>query len=66
MATIVNNPGNDNSGNVMGLILGVIFVLVFAVIFFVYLVPMFRQSGGTPQVNIPNKIDVNVHQGNGK
>lgn len=66
MATVVNNPGNDNSGNMLGLILGVIFVLVFAFLFFSYLVPMMRQSGGGPQVNIPNKIDVNVHQPGGK
>jgi len=67
MATVVNNPGNDNSGNALGLMLGVIFILVIAVLFFMYVVPTFRQSGGgAPQVNVPGKIDVNVHQGEGK
>jgi hypothetical protein len=65
MATIVNNPGNGNSGNSMGLILGVILILVFVFLFIVYVVPLVRQSMGPTQVNVPDKIDVNVQQGGG-
>jgi len=64
MATIVNNPGNGESGNGMGMILGVIVILVIAFLFFVYGLPMLRQSAA-PQINVPGKIDVNV-QGGGK
>jgi hypothetical protein len=65
MATIVNNPGNGNSGNSMGLILGVIAILVFVFLFIVYVVPLVSQSMGPAQVNVPDKIDVNVQQGGG-
>lgn len=64
MATIVNNPGNSESGNGMGMIVGIIFILIIVFLFFIYGLPMIRQSS-TPQVNVPEKIDVNV-QGTGK
>lgn len=64
MATIVNNPGNNESGNGMGMIVGIIFILIIVFLFFIYGLPMIRQSS-TPQVNVPEKIDVNV-QGTGK
>ena len=62
MATIVNNPGTTDSGNGMGMIVGVIVVLFIAFLFFVYGLPMMRQASA-PQINVPGKIDVNVHGG---
>lgn len=60
MTTVVNNPApaaESNGG--MGMIVGVIALFVVAYLFFVYGFPMIKQIG-TPQINIPNKIDVNV------
>ena len=62
MTTIVNNPpSSDNSGGPMGWIIGLVVLLVVGYLVFVYGLPAIRQMG-TPQVNIPSKIDVNVNQ----
>lgn len=65
MTTIVNNPApttNENSG-FMGLIIGTIAIIVFAYIFITFGLPAIRQmQGGTPQINIPSEIDVNINQ----
>jgi hypothetical protein len=62
MATIVNNPPPSNdSGGPMGMIIGLIVVLVMGYLFFVYGLPALRQVG-SPQINIPSKIDINVKQ----
>ena len=62
MTTVVNNPppSNDSSGG-MGMIIGLIVLIVVAYLFFVYGFPAIRQMG-SPQINIPGKIDVNVNQ----
>jgi hypothetical protein len=39
--------------------------LVFVFLFIVYVVPLVSQSMGPAQVNVPDKIDVNVQQGGG-
>jgi len=68
MATIVNTPaqGNTDSGSGMGMVVGAILLIVFLFVFFVYGLPVIRSSMGrgttTPQVNVPEKIDVNVNQ----
>lgn len=64
MATIVNNPpASDNSGGPMGMILGLIALVVVAYLFFVYGLPAIKNTQlGTPQINIPSKIDVNVNK----
>jgi hypothetical protein len=62
MATIINNPpANDNSGGPMGMIIGVIVLIVLVYLGYVYGLPAVRQMG-TPQINVPSKIDVNVNQ----
>ena len=67
MATIVNNPAptSDNSQGGMGFFLGVILLLIFAFLFFYYGLPLItnsvRSASSGPSVNIPGKIDVNVH-----
>ena len=66
MATVVNNPqpaASDSSG--MGFLLGAILIIVFAIIFFVYLLPILQnsfQGAQAPQINVPDKVDVNVKQ----
>ncbi len=62
MTTIVNTPApTENSGGGMGMIIGLLVLAAIVFIFFVYGLPAIRQIG-SPQINIPNKIDVNVKQ----
>lgn len=64
MATIVNTPpaSNESGGN-MGMIVGLITLLVVIYLFFTLGLPAIQNMRlGTPQINIPNKIDVNVKQ----
>lgn len=62
MATIVNNPApsNDSSG-MGGMIFGLVALVVVVYLFFVYGLPAIQQVG-SPQINVPGKIDVNVTQ----
>lgn len=64
MTTIVNNPpAPKESEGGMGMIMGLIVLLVMAYLFFVYGLPAIRQmQPATPQINIPEKIDVNINQ----
>lgn len=64
MTTVVNNPpANDNSGGPIGLIIGIIVLIVLLYLGYIYALPMLRQTQfGSPQINIPSKIDVNVNQ----
>ncbi|MFZ3301517.1 MAG: hypothetical protein WA152_02270 [Microgenomates group bacterium] len=64
MTTVINTPqpASDQS-NGMGMIIGLVVLTVFGFLFFVYGLPAIRQMRvGTPQVNIPSSIDVNVKQ----
>jgi len=64
MTTIVNNPPAGDSGGGMGMIVGLVVLVVLGALFFVYGLPYLRQMqlSGTPQINVPNQIDVNVKQ----
>lgn len=64
MTTIVNNPPPANdSGNNMGMIAGFVVLLVLGYLFIMYGIPALGQMKlGTPQINVPSKIDVNVIQ----
>ena len=63
MTTIVNSPApaNDNGGS--GLLIGLFVVIVLGLIFFYFGLPAIKKIGtATPQINVPNQIDVNVKQ----
>lgn len=66
MTTVINTPqpANDQN-NGIGIIVGFVVLIVFGLLFFVYGLPALRniRLGGT-EVNIPDKIDVNVNQTN--
>jgi len=64
MVTVVNNPApSDNTGGPMGMIAVLVVLLVFGYLGVVYGLPVLRQMQmGSPQINVPSKIDVNVHQ----
>lgn len=66
--TVINNapspaPVQESSGNGMGFLLGVILLIVFVFLLIYYGLPAIRNSfsSGT-QINIPDKVDVNVQQ----
>lgn len=62
MTTVVNNPPvNNDSGDGMGMIIGVIGLVILVYLFVIYGLPAIRQMG-SPQINIPGKIDVNINQ----
>ena len=66
MATIVNNPpAQDNSSGPMSMIIILVVLLVLGYLAFVYGLPALRQMQGGTNINvqIPDKVDVNVNQG---
>lgn len=64
MTTIVNNPPpSNNADGPIGMVIALIVLLVLGYLGFVYGLPALRQIRlGGPQINIPNKIDVNINQ----
>jgi hypothetical protein len=64
MTTIVNNPPSSNDSNgTMGMFIGVITLMIAGYLFFIYGLPAIKNMQyGNPQINIPNKIDVNLQQ----
>lgn len=62
MATIVNNPPADNSGGLMGTIVVLVVLIVLGYLGFIYGLPAFKQMQGGTQINVPDKIDVNINQ----
>ncbi len=63
MATVVNTPSSQTESG-MGFFLGALLLIIFVVLFFVYGLPYLSSAvrGGTPQINVPGQIDVNVKQ----
>lgn len=68
MTTIVNNPApvaeSDKGGS--GFLIGIIVLIGFVAVLLYFGIPAIKRMGSgqsnTPQINIPNKIDVNVNQ----
>ena len=64
MTTIVNNPApsNDSNGGV-GMIVGLVILVILGYFVIVYGLPAIKNMQfGTPQINVPSKIDVNIQQ----
>jgi len=68
MTTIVNSPTPTTDSGGTNFLIGVFIVLGFIGIFIFFGIPAMKQMGlfqiniPTPQVIVPNKIDVNVQQ----
>ncbi len=64
MTTIVNTPPAQESGdNTVAMIIGLILILGIGYFVVVYGLPSLRNMQlGTPQINVPSKVDVNVKQ----
>jgi len=65
MAIVVNNPPAENTNNNAGFLIGAILLLLVVVLFFIYGLPYLRNLG-TPQINVPDHINVNVQNQGGK
>ncbi len=50
---------HEHSGNYMGFLLGILLLVIVLFMFAYYFLPLIRS--GT-QINIPGRIDVNLHQ----
>jgi hypothetical protein len=65
MATVINNPdsGGTRESSGMGLIIGVIVAVIIVFLFIVYGLPGIRgRSTGGTNVNVPDKINVDVNK----
>lgn len=63
MATIINTPAADNSGSGMGFFFGIVLLIIFVLLVFLYGIPYVQRTmrSSTPQIQVPEKIDVNVN-----
>ena len=61
MATVVNNPSGEQTSS-LGLLLGVIVAIIALFAIFFYGIPALRSGAGT-NINVPDKVDLNVNQG---
>lgn len=63
MTTVVNNPPGNNDSGGMGMIIGLVIVVALGFLFYVYGLPALRNAQvGTPQINVPSQVDINVKQ----
>ncbi len=63
MTTIVNSPAPTNDSGGSSFLVGILVLIGFVLILLYYGLPALRSMGSqAPQINIPNKIDVNVKQ----
>lgn len=58
--THIHTEGSGGQNNGYGFLLGVVVLIVFVLFFMYYMLPMFRQYTSGPQINVPDKIDVNI------
>ncbi|MBV9462617.1 MAG: hypothetical protein JO317_00165 [Verrucomicrobiae bacterium] len=65
MATVVNNPGNGDTGSGMGFIVGILVVVILGIVFFVYGLPALKNNTSSAPTTTEHKIDVNVGGGSG-
>ncbi|HNZ84629.1 MAG TPA: hypothetical protein PKH59_02070 [Candidatus Woesebacteria bacterium] len=59
---VVIQSGGDSGNNGMGFILGIIALIVFAFLFIYYLLPVLKNQNSAPQINVPDKVDLNINQ----
>lgn len=65
MAVVVNNPSESDRSGGMGFFLGILLLVVVVFLFFMYGLPALNQvarnsTGGGTQINVPDKINVDV------
>ena len=57
------HEGSGSSDSGMGFLMGMILLMIFLFLMFYYGLPILRNSmsNTAPQINVPGKVDVNVH-----
>jgi hypothetical protein len=61
MATVVNNPPNNNQNN-WGPLLGFALLAIVVILLFVYALPAIRNATQGPTITIPDQIDIDINQ----
>lgn len=60
MTTVINNPGGEG-GSGVGIIVGVVLAIAIIAIFFIYGLPALRNNNGGTNINVPDKIQVDIN-----
>lgn len=69
MTTIVNSPAPTTESGGNSFLIGIVLLIGFIIVFLYFGLPAIRRMGPiqvnvpAPQVNMPDKINVNVNQG---
>lgn len=65
MATVINNPSSDTGGDA-GVVLGILAAIIIIALLLLYGLPALRNAspGGT-NINVPDKVDINVSNPSG-
>ncbi len=66
MATVINNPdtSTDRGGN-GAMIVGIVLAVILLFMFFYYGLPALRGNNGGTNVNVPDRVDLNVNGNTG-
>ena len=63
MVEVIHEHGTDSGGNSIATVFGIILAIALIFFLFYYFGRGFLNSGVTqPQINVPDKVDVNVQQ----
>lgn len=68
MTTIITGATPNNNSNGYGLLIAVIVIIGFIIVLFYFGIPVIKNLSPVqlnvpaPQINVPNKLDVNVNQ----
>ena len=61
-AHVIHHAENDNSSGPLVALIGIALIVVTALLFFFYVMPMINRATTPTQVNVPDKVDVNVNR----
>jgi len=62
MATIINNPDTGSNSSSAGLIVGIVLAIIIIFLFIAYGLPAIRKQNSGTNINVPDRIDINVNK----
>jgi len=65
MATIINNPDTGTHSSGSGMVFGILIAIIILAVFFIYALPSIRNAGSGTNINVPDRVDVNVNPTDG-
>lgn len=65
MTDVVHEHHTSDSSGGMGFLMGFIAIALFIYLLFAFGLPALRRGSASPQINVPEQVDVNVNQGQG-